>query len=75
MLRGWRPGPGAGRYVVSVALDHGRRLQLPVRGRRVRIARVPRYEGARVSVRGVTATGRNGPARRLRVRPAARLRA
>ena len=72
LLVTWR---GAGRHVVSVSLDHGRRLQLPVRGRRVRIPRVPRYAGAGVSGRGVTATGRTGPARRLRVKPAARLRA
>jgi hypothetical protein len=75
LLLSWRGGAAASRYLVSVTLDHGRRLELTVRGQRVRIGRVPRYEGARVTIRGVTGAGRTGPARRLRVRPAARLRA
>ena len=58
----WTPVALAARYAVRVSVSDGRRLILLQPGRRATVPGVSADESATVSVRGLTKTGRQGPA-------------
>ena len=60
----WQPGANATQYAVDVRLDDGRRIFVPVAGRRLRavVRGVPGHVGGTATVSGIrTSTGVKGP--------------
>jgi hypothetical protein len=62
----WRRTAGARSYAVRVELPDGRRTLQVVRRTKLRMSGAPRRGRVRVSVAGVSATGRQGPPARTR---------
>jgi len=73
LLVSWSATAGADRYAVLVVLGNGhdRQLTVPSTHRSVSFSRIPRTVTVMLLVRGETAFGESGPARGVRLRPAA----